>query len=65
MMMSYKDALMHTARATATDSPLLDPWITQCMLLQARQLLLGFEGKVMVCGSLTSIKESAMQQSKY
>jgi len=56
---SYKDALLRTARTPAADNPLLDPRITQRTLLQAKQILIGFEGEIPTKESLASLKETA------
>jgi hypothetical protein len=37
---SYQDALLHSAKSAPTSSPLLDPQVTQRVLLQSRQVLI-------------------------
>jgi hypothetical protein len=37
---SYRDALLHSAKSAPTSSPLLDPQVTQRVLLQSRQVLI-------------------------
>jgi len=54
---SYKDALLCMARTVPMDSPLLNPCITQHTLLQAKQVLIGFEGVVEVKESLNTLRE--------
>ena len=56
---SYKDALLCTVNSTPADSPLLDPRITQHVLLQAKQVIVGFEEVTEIKCSLASLKEHA------
>jgi len=56
---SYKDALLRTAASASVENPLLDPRITQRMLLQAKQVLVSFEEVMEAKGSLAALKEHA------
>jgi len=54
---SYRDALLCTAKSGSLDSPLIDPQITQCILIQAKQVLVVFDEMLEAQDSLTSLKE--------
>jgi len=56
---SYRDTLMCTAKLGSIDSPLIDPQITQCILRQAKQILLTYEEMPEAQESLDSLKHCA------